>query len=60
MGHTRINLGLIGLGRLGQLYAEFLAYALPQARLVAEANTNAIRGAILSEGTCGSSPLNDL
>jgi len=34
----RINVGLIGVGRLGNMYADFLAYRVPQANLVAVAD----------------------
>ncbi len=34
----KINVGLIGVGRLGSMYAEFLAYRVPQANLVAVAD----------------------
>ncbi len=34
----RINVGLIGVGRLGKMYAEFLAYRVPQANLYAVAD----------------------
>ena len=43
MARTKINLGLIGLGRLGQLYAEYMAYAVPQVLLVAVSDTDAAR-----------------
>jgi myo-inositol 2-dehydrogenase/D-chiro-inositol 1-dehydrogenase len=34
-GTTRINVGLIGAGRIGRLHAENLAYRIPEANLVA-------------------------
>ena len=34
----RINIGLVGVGRLGSMYAEFLSYRVPQANLVAVAD----------------------
>jgi scyllo-inositol 2-dehydrogenase (NAD+) len=34
----RLNIGLIGVGRLGTMYAEFLAYRVPQANLYAVAD----------------------
>lgn len=34
----RLNVGLIGVGRLGKMYAEFLAYRVPQANLIAVAD----------------------
>jgi len=34
----RINVGVIGVGRLGKMYAEFLAYRVPQATLIAVAD----------------------
>ena len=40
-GRTRLGVGLIGLGRLGQVYARDLASRIPEARLVAVADTNA-------------------
>ncbi|MBN2355747.1 Gfo/Idh/MocA family oxidoreductase [candidate division KSB1 bacterium] len=36
--HKKISVGLIGTGRLGKMYAEFLAYRVPQANLVAVAD----------------------
>lgn len=38
MKRKRINLGLLGLGRLGKVYARDLAHAVPQARLAAVAD----------------------
>lgn len=35
---NKINIGLIGTGRLGMMYAEYLAYRVPQANLVAVAD----------------------
>ncbi len=40
-GRTRLAVGLIGLGRLGRVYARDLASRIPEARLVAVADTNA-------------------
>lgn len=37
-GRTRLGVGLIGLGRLGRVYARDLASRIPQARLVAVAD----------------------
>ena len=34
----KLNVGLIGTGRLGNMYADFLAYRVPQANLVAVAD----------------------
>ncbi|MBW1996232.1 MAG: Gfo/Idh/MocA family oxidoreductase [Deltaproteobacteria bacterium] len=34
----RINIGLIGVGRLGTMYAEFISYRVPQANLIAVAD----------------------
>ncbi|MBN1541788.1 Gfo/Idh/MocA family oxidoreductase [candidate division KSB1 bacterium] len=34
----RLNIGLIGVGRLGSMYAEYLAYRVPSATLVATAD----------------------
>lgn len=34
----RINVGLIGVGRLGSMYAEFISYRVPQANLIAVAD----------------------
>ncbi len=34
----KINVGLIGIGRLGSMYAEYLAYQVPRANLVAVAD----------------------
>jgi inositol 2-dehydrogenase len=38
-GHPRLNIGLIGLGRLGAVYAENLAMRIPETRLAAVADT---------------------
>ncbi len=35
---TKLNVGLIGTGRLGNMYADFLAYRVPQANLAAVAD----------------------
>jgi len=35
---TKINVGLIGAGRLGSMYADYLAYRIPRAKLVAVAD----------------------
>jgi len=40
-GRRRLNVGLIGLGRLGRVYARDLANRIPETRLVAVADTNA-------------------
>jgi len=37
---TRLSVGLIGLGRLGRVYARDLSTRIPQVRLVAVADTN--------------------
>jgi inositol 2-dehydrogenase len=34
----KINIGLIGAGRLGKLYAEYLSYRIPRAKLIAIAD----------------------
>ncbi|MEK7409562.1 MAG: hypothetical protein AAB225_31230, partial [Acidobacteriota bacterium] len=34
---SRLNVGVIGLGRMGRVYAEGLAHRVPNARLVAVA-----------------------
>jgi len=34
---AKINIGLIGIGRLGSMYADYLAYRIPRANLVAVA-----------------------
>jgi inositol 2-dehydrogenase len=39
-GRTRLGVGLIGLGRLGRVYARDLASRIPETRLVAVADTN--------------------
>ena len=36
---SRLNVGLIGLGRLGRVYARDLAGRIPETRLVAVADT---------------------
>ena len=40
-GRRRLNVGLIGLGRLGRVYARDLASRIPETRLAAVADTNA-------------------
>lgn len=35
MNHRQLNIGLIGLGRLGRIYADHFAYRIPQANLLA-------------------------
>src|SRR6266487_6928169 len=40
-GRTRLAVGLIGLGRLGRVYARDLASRIPETRLVAVADPNA-------------------
>jgi scyllo-inositol 2-dehydrogenase (NAD+) len=35
---TKINVGLIGIGRLGSMYAEYLLYRVPRANLIAVAD----------------------
>ena len=40
MSRSRLNVGLIGAGRIGRLHAEHLARRLPAARLVAIADVN--------------------
>src|SRR5262249_15706597 len=37
---TKINVGLIGVGRLGALYARYLAYQIPTSNLLAASDTN--------------------
>ncbi len=37
-GHRRLRIGLVGLGRLGQIYARDLATRIPETRLVAVAD----------------------
>ena len=41
MGQRRLNVGLIGAGRIGKLHAEHLCRRIPRARLVAIADANA-------------------
>ena len=38
---NRINVGLVGVGRLGRVYASYLAYRVPNARLAAIADRHA-------------------
>lgn len=38
--NRKLNVGLIGVGRMGLVYAEDLAYRVPQARLVAASDMN--------------------
>lgn len=40
-GRRRLNVGLIGLGRLGRVYARDLSARIPETRLAAVADTNA-------------------
>ena len=40
-GRRRLQVGLIGLGRLGRVYARDLASRIPETRLIAVADTNA-------------------
>jgi len=40
---NRMTVGVIGLGRLGSLYAEYLAYQIPKAELVAVADADTER-----------------
>jgi inositol 2-dehydrogenase len=37
---SKINVGLIGVGRLGVLYARYLAYQIPSSNLLAASDTN--------------------
>ena len=45
---SKVNVGLIGAGRIGRVHAENLAYRLPQVQLVAVADVyqEAARGAV--------------
>ena len=38
---NKLNVGVIGLGRLGNVYAADLAHRVPQANLIAVADLNA-------------------
>ena len=38
---AKINVGVVGLGRLGRVYASSLAHSVPNARLVAVADIDA-------------------
>lgn len=40
MSARKINIGLLGLGRLGKLYAEYLSAAVSRSKLVAVADTS--------------------
>jgi myo-inositol 2-dehydrogenase/D-chiro-inositol 1-dehydrogenase len=42
MQAEKLNVGLIGVGRIGRLHAEHLAYRIPTARLVAIADVNEV------------------
>jgi len=46
---SKINIGLIGVGRLGTMYAEFLSYRVPNANLVAVADLIPERAAECAE-----------
>src|SRR5262245_46579241 len=46
---TKINIGLIGVGRLGALYARYLAYQIPNSNLLAASDTNPAAEAIARE-----------
>lgn len=50
--NKRINIGLIGTGRLGSMYAEFLVQRVPQANLVAVADLIPRRAFFISRATC--------
>lgn len=49
MQKARVNVGLIGAGRLGTIYAEYLATRIPQARLIAVADLVPERAAACAE-----------
>jgi len=38
----QVNIGLIGAGRLGTMYAEYLSYRVPKANLIAVAATHSL------------------
>lgn len=40
MPHQKLNVGIIGAGRIGQVHAEHLAYQIPRARLLAITDIN--------------------
>ena len=42
---TKLNVGVIGLGRLGRAYAQYFAYHIPAARLaaIADADTSVLQ-----------------
>lgn len=40
MKERRLNLGLIGVGRIGKVHAEHIAYGIPRARLAAVSDVN--------------------
>ncbi len=46
---TKINVGLIGVGRLGALYARYLAYQIPASNLIAASDTNPATEAVARE-----------
>src|SRR5262245_66190823 len=46
---TKINVGLIGVGRLGALYARYLAYQIPASNLLAASDSNPATEAVAKE-----------
>ena len=46
---TKINVGLIGVGRLGALYARYLAYQIPNSNLLAASDPNPATEAVARE-----------
>jgi inositol 2-dehydrogenase len=47
--NAKINVGLIGIGRLGSMYAEYLAYRIPRSNLVAVADIIPERAKVCAE-----------
>lgn len=46
---NRLHVGVVGLGRLGSLYAEYLAYQIPKAELIAVADADDERAEKIGE-----------
>src|SRR5262245_64866588 len=46
---SKINVGLVGVGRLGKLYARYLAYQIPNSNLLAASDTDPAAESIARE-----------
>jgi len=47
--NSMINVGIVGLGRLGELYVEYLAYQIPKANVIAVSDTDEKRAKDIAE-----------